>query len=355
MPLHAKQSKINEQLLRLTEISRELRDRSIALKKKLSEASNFQTIVDAKEFNHFKNDFQQRSSDIQTIINELKPTQTFHNDTIDKIKNRWSDIQRDESVFENLSSSDHHIIDKMKQNISDIKDSLCNICNQCYYFTIPFRLNEILNNKRIGEGLNFYNDFLEDDFCSETEAKTFFKWLSIQPKIISGVIDAENGMIYKSSDDQRRQWLSYVVSFILIGIGAIAVFFLTPSIAQIIPDFPLNTLTSLTFLIPYMFIIFGGIIHILIGIIKENKYNTNTSRKAFTSWFLWGHINEMSLWTGIIMLWMGFVGLLWLKQYDWFSALATGYSIDSVYDVFVGRFEKAVSTKIDAEKNLIKS
>lgn len=353
-------SRVNEDLLRITEYCKKLRKLSTILEKKLSDYpqnTNIQLILNSSEFREFKNQFDQFSPEIANKIGNLKPDPTdhVHSDKITNIQINWANIKADESIFSNPDITNTGLFDDLKKNISKIKLSLCDICNSCLYTTIPIGINEVLSQQRIGEDLNFYTQFLEDDFCSEKESKDFLNWLYSLRIKINGVIDVENGIIYKSSNTFLRQLMSYIMPIVMIGVGAIVVFFLAPSIAQIIPDISSKNVTTFTFLFPYLFIILGGFFHIVIDFIKENQSNKKKSRKGITDWFLWGHVNEVSLITGVIMLWIGFAGLLYIKQYDYVTAFAVGYSIDSVYDTVVNRFEKAVSIKVDAAQKSIQA
>ena len=113
-------------------------------------------------------------------------------------------------------------------------------------------------------------------------------------------------------------------------------------------------INSSTYLAAYIFVIFGGCVHILIDIIKEKQSAASKSRISLTDWVMWGHINEFSLIIGIVMLWVGFAGLVWINQIDVVSAAAVGYSIDSVYDVVVARFDKGVTSRSSEIVNVIK-
>ncbi|MEN6442508.1 MAG: hypothetical protein ABFC71_01985 [Methanoregula sp.] len=233
---------------------------------------------------------------------------------------------------------------RLKESLKEIDKQLCDLIVLCDQVTIPCRLNQHLENMRIGQQLNFYERF-KDEICSKSNAKYLLDYLSNQPNAVHGLIDVESGIVYNASSNKWRQRWTYIGAALMILGGALAVFFVFPLFMQFFPMVQNYGINHSTYLAAYIFVILGGCVHILIDIIKEKQSAASKSRISLTDWVMWGHINEFSLIMGIVMLWVGFAGLVWINQVDMVSAVAVGYSIDSVYDVVVGRFDKGVTSR----------
>jgi len=279
--------------------------------------------------------------------------------------NESSDLSDYADHIEHIDSCWHRVLDNrpdFSQPVCSIKDALektdkllCKIISKCELVTVPDRVNDHLLSLRIGQKLDFYKTF-EDEICSKTESKNILEYLSAHPGSINGIIDAENGVVYKASTDKWRQLESYIAPLgLMIGGLIVLYFFIAPWIIPQVTEFHKPDISVWTILTLYIFIMLGGCFHIAADIIKEIQSTSNKARISFTDWFLWGHINETSLWTGVIMLWVGFATLISLKQIDWISGFAVGYSIDSIYTIFMTRFDKTLSTRVEPVKKTAES
>jgi len=69
---------------------------------------------------------------------------------------------------------------------------------------------------------------------------------------------------------------------------------------------------------------------------------------------LWIHINETGIIVGIVSLWIGYFGWLFIMgTIDWQTAFLIGYSIDSFVDMFLQRFNTSITTQTTVLTNRI--
>ena len=64
---------------------------------------------------------------------------------------------------------------------------------------------------------------------------------------------------------------------------------------------------------------------------------------------LWLHVHESQTRNAIFYVWLGYILLAFgAPKLDWSSAFFAGYSIDSVTELFLERFQSVVKTKTQA-------
>jgi len=66
-------------------------------------------------------------------------------------------------------------------------------------------------------------------------------------------------------------------------------------------------------------------------------------------WVLWVHVRTIQFEYGILWVMAGYVLLIFfVDKVDWQTAFFAGYSIDSITDLFIGRFQKLTASKAQA-------
>lgn len=309
-----------------------------------------------REYEKFLYDYSEDKDLIEPILKSVETRirvndviADLYSDQIADIRCGWNDILYAMDIFTKAKP------EKFMDLVKEIDDLLCNMIVLCEQVTLPNRLNLHLDNMRIGQKMVFYDSF-KDEICSKTDATFLLDFMSKQPDAIKGLIDTEAGVIYKASPKRSRQWLTYIAALVLIAAGGLLTYLLSPFLLSLLPGLAkAGTVTWTTLFVAYVGVILGGCIHILIDIVKENQSAASKSRVSVTDWFVWGHINELSLFIGIFMLWFCFIGIVWINQLDFVTSVAVGYSFDSVFDLFVARFDKGVTTRTAEISNLIKS
>lgn len=223
--------------------------------------------------------------------------------------------------------------------------------NRLFYhigeITIPNRINASLRRKRVGEILDFntFEDELPDEICRHR----FLEWLHNSPKKIKGVIDVDNHLIY-STDLSKGETIKTIVYISLpLILGACVSYYLLPNLGLLmnLQGMPITKVQSINLLAVYLFILLGGFIHIVVYMMKESKTDKGKKFPVIEDFFLWIHVKRTSIVGGILLLMVGFFGLIYLTPVTaqtWTIAFFVGYSIDSFIDIFLQRFEGAIPT-----------
>ncbi len=297
--------------------------------------------------------YQHNKKQIKTLIDNIgdlvRSNPAIHSQSgekITEIENIWEWV---EEIFPELEKPGTNIIPVLEQCISH----LCNIIYECGLVTIPPRVKEHLNTVRPGYPLFFHKTF-EDELCTRDQSDTILKYLADHAGYINGIVDVENGVIYKADEKNNRKW-----SYLRISGAVLAGCVITSIVLLIMKNsgqFPGLSVFSDMWQIPilYSVLIFGGIMHIIIDAFKEMK-SESCSLKAVEDWLLWIHIKEAQILKGIVLICIGFVFLTLTFPNDmtYVTAFVAGYSIDSLGDLFVGKFEAVMTEKSSALKKTL--
>jgi hypothetical protein len=307
-----------------------------------------------------------RIRDLRSMMNSTPMLYSRYGDDITIIENFWERVTLNwpppapiEMIAENTPTvTENQVIIPPDAEIvaSNLilrcaKDAVTDIDHLIYQvalLTIPERLNLQLEQIRIGQALDF-NAAFKSEIPNDESRQRVLDYLGARPVLIqNGVVDASQGVVFHASSSFARRRLSYLFITITIMLGAL----LAVSIGEV------GNLLNLTewitvpggtpnLLITYVFIIIGAVVHIGIDGIKQAR--SNDPKQAFLAiddWFTWIHIHERGIIMGIVSLWVGFLGLIFLTgSADWQTAFLVGYSLDSFVDIFLQRFNTNITSK----------
>ncbi len=232
--------------------------------------------------------------------------------------------------------------------MDEVKQSILTLGVKAQILTFPDLVNQKLLDMRTGEALNFFQEF-SDEFTQPEFLPIAWKYLREHPHRINGFM-TENGIIYRASPT-----IPHFVSFICI-IGVVALGFLLIWLAGILHYFPLP---SMEILFPgYIAVMAGGLVHTFVDIWKLYQTKPNQARNILGNWILWIHVKQITVLSGILTLWAGFIILVALQQINMPEvAFLAGYSIDSFVGLFLIRFTDTAQQNIATlgSQNLPKS
>jgi hypothetical protein len=233
--------------------------------------------------------------------------------------------------------------DQIIQNIDSARTSLDKMIYLSGQLTIPARVNQHLETLRIGQTLDFHKNF-SDELENEADRARLLAYLSDHPYVVDGIVDAQNGVIYRASRHAGRQLFSYVMLLTAIALGFGLVFVMTNMNAWLgIDDWkPADRFQSLASV--YVFLLLGAVVHLLVGAVKQSREKTGSELLAMRDWLLWLHVKESALLMAILYLWVGLIGLAFsFDEVQWVTGFFVGYSIDSFVDLFLQRFSQVAS------------
>lgn len=236
--------------------------------------------------------------------------------------------------------------DNAEQHFKPVQSDLDRIVFHCESLTISPRINDILTNLRVGQPLDI--DFaFKDEFPQDAQLrKRLIDDLAQQGFVLEGgVVDADQGIIYRTALTRggQRASLWRLIAAILAGF---ALPFALAFGGYKLPDWPFKPEELHGLLASYVFILLGTGAHYAIAALKAAKAQTRPSFLALHDWILWVNIRQWPILTGLAYIWTGYLLLSFgIHGMSWSSAFFAGYSIDSVTELFLGRFEATVSAQ----------
>jgi hypothetical protein len=223
-----------------------------------------------------------------------------------------------------------------------IRDKLDGIICTCLANTLTPDINDRLRNLDVGQPLDLqfvYGDEFPRD--PKLRKRLILEVAQERGVIENGYCDADAGLIYRiaATKKQRRECIWQVSGLLLLGVllagGACL-------LGLVLPAWPIRPYRFAT-LTNYVFLFLGAGLHLLIDALKQNRAQTKPSFAAMDNWLLWLHVHEKPVIYGILWADLGFLLLTFMvPSMDWKLAFTAGYSIDSVTDLFLTRFEAII-------------
>ncbi|OLE73157.1 MAG: hypothetical protein AUI36_00845 [Cyanobacteria bacterium 13_1_40CM_2_61_4] len=199
-----------------------------------------------------------------------------------------------------------------------------------------------------GEELDFFHEF-SDAFYKPEFLPVAWQYLREHPHRINGFM-TEDGIIYRASS-----LAPHFLSSILI-IGVVASGFLLIWLVGVLHYFQLPPVDVL--FRGYIALMAGGLVHTFVDVWKQYQTKPDHATNMLGNWDLWVHVKQVSILSGILTLWAGFIILVAIQQIgDAGAVFFAGYSIDSFIGLFLVRFTSTTSQNVArwGSQNLPKS
>ena len=250
------------------------------------------------------------------------------------IRDAW-----DKAIWNWPDSTQGNLLSKQELlfQLGEVKDSIYSLSVTAQILTFPDLFNQKLRDMRTGEKLDFFHEF-SDEFYKPEFLPVAWQGIREHPHRINGFI-TDNGMIYRASA-LVPHWLS----FILIN-GVVALGFLLIGLVSVLNYFQLPPVDIL--FRGYIAVMAGGLVHTFVDAWKQYQTNPDHARNILGNWVLWVHVKQVSIISGILTLWAGFIILIVVQQIDNAGvAFFAGYSIDSFVGLFLVRFADTASQNV---------
>lgn len=231
------------------------------------------------------------------------------------------------------------------RRITKVDRDLSELIFHAGYLTVPPRVNQHLRQLRIGRPLDFHSTF-EDELPKLEDRIKILQLIHSHPLVIEGVVDVDNGLVYRASPRHGRRLASFLLILGTFLAGALVVFLFTNIGSWLnLQEWPVDSSRFIELMVGYLFITLGGVAHIGIDALKQARASKGQSFLALGDLLLWVHIKELSIIAGIVSLLIGILALAVLTpMVEWQMVFFVGYSIDSFIDLFLQRFTKTVAT-----------
>src|SRR5579864_5055125 len=247
----------------------------------------------------------------------------------------WKDIQNHWSLNPQKSEPALDIL-------RSIRDKLDEIIFTCLSNTLTPDINDRLPNLEIGQPLDVEFVYGDDFPRDPNRRKRLVLGVAQEQGVIQGgIYDVDSGLIYRiaPTPKERRKSVWHVGILIVFGgVLAVAAGFL----GLLLPSWPIKSTWS-DLLANYVFLFIGAGGHLVIDALKQKRAQTKPSFAAIDNWLLWLHVREKPMLYSILWADLGFILLTaMIPDLNWKGAFAAGYSIDSITDLFLSRFESLV-------------
>ena len=237
---------------------------------------------------------------------------------------------------------------------ASLTDTLDQLVLEIGYVTVPPRASDNLRTMRPGTIMDFDAEFMDEIPSSENRAK-ILTWMNAHPKSLLGVADVEHQKIMAASPYRWRRVLSWLLIALVVVVVLVAAWFTHGWLDALgIANAPKGVSDR-----DYFFAVIasyaGAVAHTLVAALKQRQRTSSGSEPAFTAlgnFAIWVHVNETYLMVYAfvipaaayaVMLLNGSVALA--------TAFLVGYSIDSVLEVLLTRFDKFTSARTEIVAN----
>jgi hypothetical protein len=244
---------------------------------------------------------------------------------------------------------------QLEQQIKQIGIELDSIVYECVSLTMSPTVNDLMGNLRIGQPLDI--DFIFDkEFPNDPALRQrLLEELAQEPQALDcGVVDVAQGVIYKiaASRKGQRKSIWHIVGLLVFGL---LILMAAPLGSQWIQGLPDNLSNRKLLLVDYGLILLGSGAHLAVEALRAKKNNSRPNFQALNDWLLWVHVRESQIVKGLLYIWAGYALLVFfVPGLTPIAAFFGGYSIDSVTELFLERFQTVSKLETDALSALVK-
>jgi hypothetical protein len=222
--------------------------------------------------------------------------------------------------------------------------------------TVPARINKNLRLLRVGAAMNFQTEFKELLPSPEIRAEVL-TWIQEHPVSVCGVVNTTTGTIVKAAPTaHRRAFSCCLILTVAIGICVMAAFSSRWLDELHVGTIPLNV-TNHDYVWAMVFGYAGALFHIVVAILKQQKGTAPPSRDfaAIGNLAIWIHVHEGYLiWYTLVIPVAVYALILASGQIMLPTLFFLGYSIDSVLDIFLDRFDSFSQRQTEIITNSIR-
>jgi hypothetical protein len=217
-------------------------------------------------------------------------------------------------------------------------------------FTIPKRIAGFMEEQSgVGAPLDFHARFADELDDPNDRVEVLRRLAVLNVDRVGGLVDVERGMIYRVGP-LRRRLLSYAMLLVAMLAGGGIVYLLSTTNSFALPGFSSGTMVPLQTLLWWYALMMAGVAaHIVkkaaeLSIVARTGGSGDAPQVILDRLAIWIHVREYRFVTTILTAIGAFVMLVASGQANASTALLAGYTIDSLADLVLQRFNTAVST-----------
>ena len=240
----------------------------------------------------------ERLARIRSVFEEAPRLYDRVGDAVTTLENEWREVQ--DAVTWGASPD----ADEVQPPLLRAAAALREIEWQAGLISVPIRVNQHLQTKRIGGQLRFHESF-RDEIGDDERRTALLAFLAQHPASFSGVVDVPTGVIYRVATQPWRRAASWIGLGLAATLGGYAVIWLVTAgldavgLGASIPGLGPGRAGEL--LAAYVGMLAGVLIHVVVEALKQAQRRGSGSFLALEDWFLWVHVRETALLVGILV------------------------------------------------------
>lgn len=279
--------------------------------------------------------------DLQALANQFEAGEVKADidDEVEFVRNAWAEARE---AWQALS--EHHDDQPTRTApLDELDDRLAKMVRKIGFLTIPARVAEFVSRERTGGAFHFHAAF-EDELPRYEDRVALLEYLNESPGGLYGIVDVKRGIVWAVARNSWRRSRGYIAFVVILAIGALAAAFSRDiagalGLAGTVPE-------AAAVLRTYVLIALGMLGHILLDLYKQGRHEDPDSPTALEDLILWGHVQEKQVILTAFSVWIGTALLVgFMSPIEPATAIFAGYSLDSVLDALLLRFEATASMR----------
>jgi hypothetical protein len=209
------------------------------------------------------------------------------------------------------------------------------------FLAIPARVAEFVSRERAGGAFHFHAAF-QNELPRLEDRVALLEYLKESPGGLYGIVDVKRGIVWAVARNTWGRSRGYVSFLVVLILGAVTAWF-SKDLASVVGLGNAVPAPSDVFR-TYVLIALGMLAHIGLDLYKQRRHEDPDSPTAVEDLILWGHVQETQVILTAFSVWIGTALLVgFMNPVEPATALLAGYSLDSVLDALLQRFETAAS------------
>jgi hypothetical protein len=208
--------------------------------------------------------------------------------------------------------------------------------------TLPYRVEEQLENRWIGSTLRIVDTFERELPQDDVRRQQLVEHLDRAQTAIQGQVDAEQGVIYKTSP-HLSVWITTCLAPLLAIAAAVGLLLLLGQFDEFgLADTSQwadkwHLASSRALLGTFIFALAGALLHLGVEAVKSRPFNRRREIYPIYSGLVWLHLRWASLAFSVVPILIVVIGLHVVNKADSLTALFAGYGSDSIAGIFLTR------------------
>jgi hypothetical protein len=302
-----------------------------------------------REFKQYDRNAAQLDEQIVSLIQMTDADPAFDvGDQVTLIQDAWSrakDVMPAAAAF----ASDP-VAASVAKDLDIAKNHVSNVHFLAARMSAPAQVRQYVDEMRPGNTVSIH-EILKEDIPDKAQRDELIVYMKTAHISIPGIIDVATGTVTRYETRRSALWVSLIVVFLLaVAVPVLALFASLFWPAQL--DGVATREQASTFFPIVIGVWLGAAVHVAVDILKTRKGPRPDYIASVDDFKFYVNSHAISIVISLALLIAVAIGVAYLApQLGFGGSFFAGYSADSFFDLFIGRFEKVV----DAQTGTIKT